>query len=85
MRKAHLEELVSPKIKEHTGRIVKNTSDGFLAEFASVVDAAPCAAEIQRGMADRETELTEDRRIKFRIGINLDDIIAESDDIFGDW
>jgi TolB-like protein/class 3 adenylate cyclase/tetratricopeptide (TPR) repeat protein len=82
--KAHLGELVSPKIKKHRGRTVKNTGDGFLAEFASVVDAARCAAEIQRGMADRETELTEDRRIRFRIGINLGDVIAESNDIFGD-
>jgi TolB-like protein/class 3 adenylate cyclase/Flp pilus assembly protein TadD len=82
--KAHLGELVSPKIKEHRGRTVKSTGDGFLAEFASVVDAVRCAAQIQRGMPDREIELTEDRRIKFRIGINLGDIIAESDDIFGD-
>jgi TolB-like protein/class 3 adenylate cyclase/tetratricopeptide (TPR) repeat protein len=82
--KAHLEELVSPKIKEHRGRTVKNTGDGFLAEFASVVDAVRCAAQIQRGMADREIELTEDRRIKFRIGINLGDIIVDGDDIFGD-
>src|SRR5215471_8195788 len=82
--KAHLSELVNPKIKEHRGRIVKNTGDGFLAEFASVVDAFRYATEIQRGMADRETEVPEERRIRFRVGINLGDVIAEEQDIFGD-
>jgi TolB-like protein/class 3 adenylate cyclase len=81
---AHLRELVDPKIGEHRGRIVKNTGDGFLAEFASVVDAVRCAAEVQRGMAEREPELPEERRIRFRIGINLGDVIAEEHDIFGD-
>jgi adenylate cyclase len=57
--KAHLGELVNPKIAEHRGRIVKNTGDGLLAEFASVVDAVRCAAEIQRGMAEREPEVPE--------------------------
>jgi adenylate cyclase len=82
--KAHLQELVDPKIKEHRGRIVKNTGDGFLAEFASVVDAVHCAVEIQRGMAQREPEMSEERRIRFRIGVNLGDVIVEDDDIFGD-
>jgi adenylate cyclase len=82
--KAHLAELVEPKIAEHRGRIVKNTGDGFLAEFASVVDAVRCAAEVQRGMAEREPEVAEDRRIRFRIGVNLGDVIAEEHDIFGD-
>ena len=82
--KAHLTELVNPKIAEHKGRVVKNTGDGFLAEFASVVDAVRCAAEIQRGMADREPEVAEEQRIRFRIGINLGDVIAEDEDIFGD-
>jgi len=59
--KAHLGELVNPKIAEHRGRIVKNTGDGFLAEFASVVDAVRCATEIQRSMMDREPEGPEDR------------------------
>ena len=77
-------ELVNPKIAEHRGRIVKNTGDGFLAEFASVVDAVRCAVEIQRGMAEREPEVPEERRIRFRIGINLGDVIAEDQDIFGD-
>jgi class 3 adenylate cyclase len=81
---AHLRELVNPKIAEHRGRIVKNTGDGFLAEFPSVVDAVRCAVEIQRGMADREPEVPEERRIRFRIGVNLGDVIAEEHDIFGD-
>jgi adenylate cyclase len=82
--KAHLCELIEPKIAEHRGRTVKNTGDGFLAEFPSVVDAVRCAVEIQRGMADREPEVREERRIRFRIGINLGDVIAEQHDIFGD-
>src|SRR5215469_5931142 len=67
----HLRELVNPKINEHRGRVVKNTGDGFLAEFLSVVDAVRCAVEIQRGMADREPEVPEERRIRFRVGVNL--------------
>src|SRR5215467_2068556 len=82
--KAHLVQLVNPKIAEHRGRIVKNTGDGFLAEFASVVDAVRCAVEVQRGMADREPDIAEEGRIRFRIGINLGDVIAEEHDIFGD-
>jgi class 3 adenylate cyclase/TolB-like protein len=81
---AHLQELVNPKIKEHRGRIVKNTGDGFLAEFASVVDAVRCAVEVQKGMANRDPGLPEERRIRFRIGVNLGDVIAEEHDIFGD-
>jgi adenylate cyclase len=82
--KAHLAQLVDPKIKEHRGRTVKNTGDGFLAEFASVVDAVRCAVEVQHGMADRNAEIPEDKRIAFRVGINLGDVIAEEHDIFGD-
>ena len=82
--KAHLRELVEPKIAGHRGRIVKNTGDGFLAEFASVVDAVRCAVEVQRGMIDREPDVPEEGRIKFRIGINLGDVIVEEHDIFGD-
>ncbi len=76
--------MIDRKIFEHRGRIVKNTGDGLLAEFASVVDAVRCAAEMQRGMIDREPQLPDERRIKFRIGINLGDVIAEGGDIFGD-
>src|SRR5215472_9810673 len=82
--RAHLRELVDPKIKEQHGRIVKHTGDGMLAEFASVVDAVRCAAEVQRTMADRNAKTAEDRRITFRIGVNLGDVIAEEDDIYGD-
>jgi adenylate cyclase len=82
--KAHLGELVEPKIAEHRGRIVKNTGDGFLAEFASVVDAVRFAVETQRGIAEREPEVPDERRIRFRIGINLGDVIVESDDLYGD-
>ena len=81
---AHLRELVNPKIAEHRGRIVKNTGDGVLAEFASVVDAVRCAGEIQRAMADRDLDLAEERRLRFRIGVNLGDVIADGDDIYGD-
>jgi class 3 adenylate cyclase/ankyrin repeat protein len=82
--RGHLRDLVDPKIKEHRGRIVKNTGDGMLVEFSSVVDAVRCAAEMQRAMADRNAETAEDKRITFRIGINLGDVIAEEDDIYGD-
>jgi adenylate cyclase len=81
---AHLRELVDPKIREHHGRIVKTTGDGVLAEFASVVDAVRCAGEIQRAMAERDLDLAEERRLRFRIGVNLGDVIADDDDIYGD-
>ena len=64
--KAHLRQLIEPKISEHRGRIVKNTGDGLLVEFVSVVDAVRCAAEVQRGMIDREPQVPEEQRIKFR-------------------
>jgi class 3 adenylate cyclase len=82
--RAHFRELVDPKIAEHRGRTVKNTGDGLLAEFSSVVDAVRCAVEIQRGMIDREPNVPEDRRIRFRTGVNLGDVIVEEHDIFGD-
>jgi adenylate cyclase len=82
--KAHLRELVDPKIRELHGRIVKTTGDGVLAEFASVVDAVRCAGEIQRAMADRDLDLAEERRLRFRIGVNLGDVIADGGDIYGD-
>jgi len=80
----HLRDLVDPKIKEYRGRIVKNTGDGMLAEFSSVVDAVRSAVEMQRAMADRNAETEEDKRITFRIGINLGDVIVEEGDIYGD-
>ena len=77
-------ELGDPKIKEHRGRIVKTTGDGLLVEFASVVDAVRCAVDVQREMAIRNANIPPERRIEFRMGINLGDIIVEDGDIFGD-
>ncbi len=77
-------DFVDGKINQHRGRIVKLTGDGMLVEFPSVVNAVRCAAEIQRGMSDRNVALPQDRRIEFRIGVNLGDVIVEGDDIFGD-
>jgi len=82
--KAHLHDLIDPKIAEHRGRIVKTTGDGLLAEFASVVDAVRCAVEVQRAMLDRNAEIPEDKRIVFRMGVNLGDVILDGDDIYGD-
>jgi formylglycine-generating enzyme required for sulfatase activity/class 3 adenylate cyclase len=82
--KACRRELIDPKIGEHRGRMVKNTGDGALVEFASAVDAARCAIEIQRAMAARNAAIPEDRRIEFRIGINVGDIIIDEGDIYGD-
>jgi adenylate cyclase len=81
---AHHKELVDDRIAEHRGRIVKLMGDGMLVEFGSVVNAVACAAAIQRGMAGRNAAVLVDRRIEFRIGINLGDVIVEGDDIFGD-
>ena len=82
--KTHRRELVDPKISEHHGRIVKTTGDGMLVEFASVVDAMRCAVEVQRGMAERNAGEVPEKRIDFRVGINLGDIIIDGDDIHGD-
>ncbi|MEE8225881.1 MAG: adenylate/guanylate cyclase domain-containing protein, partial [Kiloniellales bacterium] len=77
-------ELVQPKITERKGRIVKLMGDGLLAEFPSVVEAVQCAVGIQKSILGRETELTQERRMRLRIGINLGDIIVEGSDIYGD-
>ena len=82
--KEHRSALVDPAIAEHQGRIVKLTGDGMLVEFASVVSAVECASEIQHEMRERNTDVPEDRRIEFRIGINLGDVIVDDDDIFGE-
>src|SRR4051794_22782695 len=83
--KAHRREFVEPLIAEYQGRIVKLIGDGALVEFASVVDAVRCAVLIQRGMAEREAEVAQAERIRFRIGINLGDVIHEADgDLYGD-
>src|SRR5262249_13062918 len=77
-------ELADPKIKEHRGRVVKTTGDGLLIEFGSVVDAVRCAVDVQREMMDRNADVTPDRRIEFRMGINLGDIIRDGRDIYWD-
>jgi TolB-like protein/class 3 adenylate cyclase/tetratricopeptide (TPR) repeat protein len=82
--RAHRASLFDPKLAEHNGRLVKTTGDGLLAEFASVVDAVRCAVDVQRGMIARNADVTEAKRIEFRIGVHVGDIIVEDDDIFGD-
>ncbi len=82
--KALRKTLFDPKITDHRGRIVKNTGDGALVEFGSVVDAVRCAVEIQRGMAKHNIDVPQVKRIEFRIGIHVGDIIIEDQDIFGD-
>jgi adenylate cyclase len=82
--KAHRKRLVDSRITEHRGRIVKTTGDGMLVEFVSVVNAVRCAVDIQRGMLDRNRDVPAERRIQFRIGINVGDIIIDGDDILGD-
>ena len=77
-------EVIDPKIALHRGRIVKTTGDGLLVEFASVVDALRCAVEIQSALAERNAPLRQERRIAFRIGVNVGDIVVEEGDIFGD-
>ena len=81
---AHLAELINPRISEHRGRLVKTTGDGLLVEFASVVDALACAVAWQTSVAEREAAADEGKRFKFRIGINLGDVIVKGDDIHGD-
>ncbi|MGO8915116.1 MAG: tetratricopeptide repeat protein [Stellaceae bacterium] len=82
--KSHRRALIDPKIAEHRGRIVKTTGDGLLVEFASVVDAVRCAVDVQRGMVARNAEIAPDKRIEFRVGVNVGDIIIDGGDIFGD-
>jgi TolB-like protein/class 3 adenylate cyclase len=82
--KAIRAELIDPTIAAHNGRLVKTTGDGLLVEFGSVVDALRCATEVQAGMAERNATVPADKRIEFRIGINVGDIVVEDGDIFGD-
>jgi TolB-like protein len=82
--KEHLRLLIDPKIAAHRGRIVKDTGDGLLAEFSSVVDATRCALDVQRGMEARNSDIPPDQRTEFRIGINVGDVIEDNGDIFGD-
>jgi adenylate cyclase len=82
--KALRSALLDPKIDEHRGRIVKTTGDGFLAQFASVVDAVRCAVEVQRRMLEKNAETPEEKRLEFRMGINVGDVIMDGGDIYGD-
>jgi adenylate cyclase len=82
--RAHREDVIEPQVAQHEGRIVKLMGDGLLAEFPSAVNAVMCAIEIQRAMAERHADLPEGRRIRYRIGINIGDIVVEGDDILGD-
>ena len=82
--KLHRAEMIDPVIASHQGRIVKLTGDGMLVEFSSVVSAVECACAVQRDMRQRNAAIPEDRRIEFRIGVNLGDVIVDDDDIFGD-
>ncbi len=82
--KRHRAEVIEPKVAEHHGRIVKTTGDGILVEFMSVVDAMRCAVEVQGAMAERNHDVPEERRIVFRLGVNLGDVIADEGDIYGD-
>src|SRR6516164_449689 len=77
-------ELIDPTIAAHNGRLVKTTGDGLLVEFGSVVDALRCATEVQAGIAERNPPISADKRIEYRIGINVGDIVVEDGDIFGD-
>src|SRR5208337_923548 len=78
-------DLIDPTIAVHNGRVVKRTGDGALIEFRSVVDAVRCAIEVQNGMLERNAGVSEDRRIEFRIGVHLGDVVEEADgDLMGD-
>jgi class 3 adenylate cyclase len=81
---SHIREVVLPAIAAHRGRSVKTTGDGLLAEFASVVEAVQCCLDIQGAMAERNEPVPAARRIEFRIGVNIGDVIIDGDDIFGD-
>jgi TolB-like protein/Tfp pilus assembly protein PilF len=82
--KSYRSELIDPKNKQHRGRIVKTTGDGILIEFPSVVDAVRCAIEVQQGMMERNAQVPEEKRIEFRVGINLGDVMVEGRDLYGD-
>jgi adenylate cyclase len=82
--KAHRRDIIDPTISDHRGRIVKTMGDGFLVEFASAVDAARCALDIQHAMAVQNTATPDDRRIELRIGINVGDVIIDEGDVYGD-
>jgi adenylate cyclase len=76
-------DVIEPKVREHRGRIVKNTGDGALVEFGSAVDAVRCALDLQQAMTERNAAVPQGRRIDLRVGVNLGDVIVELDDIYG--
>ena len=82
--RAHWDELIKPEIDQHRGRIVRTTGDGILVEFASVVNAVHCAVALQRGLARRNANISADRRIEFRMGVNVGDVIIDRGDMWGD-
>jgi adenylate cyclase len=82
--KAHRQELIGPQVAKRGGRVVGTAGDSFLVEFASVIDAVDCAVAIQDGMAIRNFNLPDDRKMLLRMGVNLGDVIVEGDDIYGD-
>ena len=82
--KAIRRNVVDPRVSEHGGRIVKTTGDGLLLEFASVVDAMRCVVEVQTAMAARNADIPAERRIEFRVGVNIGDIIIDGYDICAD-
>ena len=82
-QRAHREDIFDPKISTHGGRIVKSTGDGVLVEFASVVDAVKCAVAVQLAMAGNDADVPDEQRIRYRIGINLGDVVIDGDDILG--
>jgi adenylate cyclase len=82
--KEYRRELIDPKNKHYRGRIVKTTGDGILIEFPSVVDAVSCSIEVQQGIRERNADIPAEKRIEFRIGINLGDVILEGRDLYGD-
>src|SRR5712691_10235640 len=82
--KACRRELIEPGIARHRGRIVKTTGDGLLIEFSSPVEAVRWAAELQQSMVDRDADIPEDKRLRFRVGINLGDVIVDDRDLYGD-
>ncbi|MHA1599010.1 MAG: adenylate/guanylate cyclase domain-containing protein, partial [Alphaproteobacteria bacterium] len=79
-----IDDIVAPSVAEHGGRIFKTMGDGLLAEFASAVEAVECAVQIQHAMSEHAPDMAEDRRIIFRVGVNLGDIMIKGDDVFGD-
>lgn len=82
--RTHRKEVIDPKIEEYGGRVVKTTGDGILIEFASAVDAVQTGLDVQRAMAARNAPVPTDKRIVFRVGVHLGDVIVQGDDLFGD-